>query len=360
MEIPRNHMTAYILGAGASAHAGYPLACKLLGALSDWLDLDHGSESEHWVRTCRNRIVQVRETFGSLDDFEGILGKLEEHGYVRVKPTSPTTYWQDDKDIIHDCTERLKGVDCGGPDNPAEGFYPQYLRSDVILALREFFYHIEQSRCGPTAYDSFAGQKIDSNSLVITLNYDVALERALAKAGKWDVGTGYGFTAFAERDASPTAIYKLHGSVNWFQAPMQVNPPPIMFSRNLKLLGYDDLTDSRVGGNGVGINNAGTLILPDPKKEFFWERFWSPLWSAAAERLRETREVFIHGYSMPAVDLKARELLFNNINPDATINVHCRSTSDRIAAEFRNRGFANVRPFPMVGFETWATSTKQA
>lgn len=102
--------------------------------------------------------------------------------------------------------------------------------------------------------------------MVITLNYDVALERALEKAGKWDVGTGYGFTAFLDRDASPTEIYKLHGSVNWFQTPMQENPPPIMFSRDLKLLGYDDLTDPRVGRNGVGINNAGTLILPDPRK----------------------------------------------------------------------------------------------
>jgi hypothetical protein len=351
-------MTAHILGAGASTQAGYPLASKLLEALSDWLVLDHGSDSEQWVRGCRNRIVQVRETFGSLDDFEGILGKLEEHGPIRVRPTSPTTYWQDDKDIIHDCINRASGLDCESPDTQAEGFYPQYLRSDLILALREFFYQIEQSRSGPTAYYSFAKQRIGSDSFFITLNYDVALERALAKAGKWDVGNGYGFTTFAERDPSPTTIYKVHGSVNWFQAPMQANHPPIMFSRDLKLLGYHDLTDSRLGGSGLAINNAGTLILPDPKKRFFWERFWSPLWSAAAERLRETYEVFIFGYSMPSADLNARELLFDNINRDATINVHCRSASNRIADEFRNHGLANVRPFAMIGFEAWAASTK--
>jgi hypothetical protein len=137
---------------------------------------------------------------------------------------------------------------------------------------------------------------------------------------------------------------------------MQENPPPIMFSRDLKLLRYDDLADPRVGGNGVGINNAGTLILPDPKKQFYWERFWSPLWSAAAVRLQHAREVFIHGYSMPAADLKVRELLFGNIDHDATISVHCRSTSDRIADEFRSRGFADVRSFPMTGFEAWAAS----
>jgi hypothetical protein len=178
-------MTAYILGAGASAHAGYPLASRLLHALSDWLD--HADDAQHWVAGCRNRIVQVRETFGSLDDFESILGKLDDHGYKRVKPPGVTTYCQDPKDIFHDCTERMQGVDTGDPYAPAEGFYPQYLRSDLILALREFFYQTEQSRSGPTAYDSFAGQRIGADSLVITLNYDVALERALAKAGKWDV-----------------------------------------------------------------------------------------------------------------------------------------------------------------------------
>lgn len=222
------------------------------------------------------------------------------------------------------------------------------------MALREFFYQAELNRTGPTAYDRFAANRIEPDSLVITLNYDVALERALATARKWDISTGYGFTAFAGLDPSPTVLYKLHGSVNWFQAPMQENPPPLMFSRDLKLLGYQDLVDPRVGGNGVGINNAGTLILPDPNKQFYWERFWSPLWDGAAARLRAAREVFVHGYSMPASDLKARELLFGNISPDAAINVHCRSTSNRIADEFRSRGFARVQAFPEIGFEAWA------
>lgn len=188
-------MTAYILGAGASAHAGYPLASRLLQSLSEWLD--GKSDEEHWVPACRNRILQVRETFGSLDDFEGILGKLEEFGYRRVRPNGPTTYGQDVKDIFHDCTERMRGnvAEVGDADTPATGFYPQYLRSDLITAFREYFYEIETRRSGEIAYDWFAC-KIDANALVITFNYDVALECALVRAGKWDIGTGYGFTQF--------------------------------------------------------------------------------------------------------------------------------------------------------------------
>jgi hypothetical protein len=344
-------MKAYVFGAGASLTAGYPLASKMLYGLSDWLDAQ--DVSVPWVFWARNRILQVRETFGSLDDFEGILGKLETFGHERVRPTGSSTYRQDHKDIFHDCTKQMQGESCD-PET-TEGFYPQYLRSDLIGAYREFFYQTEEQRVGTNAYDSFAVHRLAPDSTIISLNYDVALERALKNAGMWDIGDGYGFTAFQDRASSPTKVYKLHGSANWFQTPLQHEPPPIMFSRDLTILGYDGLRDPRLGGGSVGINNSGTFILPDPQKQFYWEQFWVPLWTAAAERLRGINEVFIHGYSMPTADFKARELLFENINKTAAVNIYSRSMSDRIADEFRNRRFENVKAFPGIGFEEWAS-----
>lgn len=84
----------------------------------------------------------------------------------------------------------------------------------------------------------------------------------------------------------------------------------------------------------MGVDNSGTLVLPDPKKNFYWEAFWTPLWNDAAERLRAADEIFIHGYSMPTADTRARQFLFGNIKKSAVIQVHCRSASARIAAEF--------------------------
>src|ERR1700726_2960047 len=85
-------MTAYVLGAGASKNAGYPLASKMLQGLSEWLDASTATEA--WVCNYRNRIVQIKETFGSLDNFELILGKLQDFGYERVAPTGAVTYKQ--------------------------------------------------------------------------------------------------------------------------------------------------------------------------------------------------------------------------------------------------------------------------
>jgi hypothetical protein len=133
-------------------------------------------------------------------------------------------------------------------------------------------------------------------------------------------------------------------------------PPPVIFTRDLGLLGYKDLKDPRVGGDGMGVDNSGAFILPDPKKKFYWEPFWRPLWNAAAERLRAADEVFIHGYSMPSADSRARQLLFDNVPKAVSISIHCRSASDRIAEEFRARGFTNVTPFPSVDFEEWAAT----
>ena len=345
-------MKAYVLGAGASVNAGYPLASQLLNELSTWLD--RCESSVHWVPGARNRLVQVRETFGSLEDFEGILGKLEEYGQRRVNPTAATTYGQDFKDIAHDCMEQAHGRS-DDPSTSTRGFYPQYLRSDLISAFREYFYEIEEKRSERTVYQSFA-EHLPIDSTVITFNYDLALERAFCRAGRWDVGNGYGYVAFPDRPPSATTIFKLHGSVNWFKGPMQDAPPPVIFPRDLKLLGYDDVSDPRVGPNGISIDNEGTFILPDPKKKFFWERFWSPLWNAAASQLHQADEVFIHGYSMPDADAHARKLLFENIRKSAAVNVYCRSKSTEIAGEFQTRGFTRVSSYPAIRFEEWATA----
>src|ERR1019366_3711957 len=114
--------------------------------------------------------------------------------------------------------------------------------------------------------------------------------------------SGTSAAAFPERADSPVEIFKLHGSVNWYQHPLQKDGPPYMLSRDLRLLGFDDVSDGRVGQGTVGVNEQGTFILPAPKKDFRWQEFWVPLWTRAANWLRSTEELFIHGYSMPPAD----------------------------------------------------------
>ncbi|MDP2997842.1 MAG: hypothetical protein Q8N47_10165 [Bryobacterales bacterium] len=253
-------MIAYVFGAGASAHAGYPLASKLLMELSNWLEVQN-IEDIH-IRNFRNRLVQLRALFPSLDDFEGILSSLGTYGHDRVNIESGAPQAQ--RDIFEDIVR-------GDVNAESKGFYPQYLRDDLVSAVREFFYHLESDRSGSKAYDDFAHHRASADDTLITFNYDVALERALKRAARWDIGSGYGFPLFAERPGSQATVFKLHGSVNWFQLAIQNAPPPLVFPRDLELLGYEDLRDTRIGANGCAVNHTGTLIPPDTDKRFDWE-----------------------------------------------------------------------------------------
>jgi hypothetical protein len=334
-------MTPYVFGAGASAHARYPLASNLLTELANWLD-SQNPEIQH-IQLYRCRILQLRGLFPSLADFEGILERLASAGQDRLV----TAYEgpQSVRDMFEDLARGAKNAQ-------SKGFYPQYLRDDLVSAVREFFYDIESQQSESTAYTKFARECVTVNDTLITFNYDVALERALKAIGKWDIGSGYGFQFDEGRVRSPLAIHKLHGSVNWFQTPMQTAAPPIVFSRDLRLLGYEGVTDKRIGET-CAVNNTGTLILPDTDKQFYWDALWRPLWKSAAERLRGVKQLFIHGYSLPNADQRARELLFDNVRRGATINIFCRDDSDRIAGEFRMEGFSDVRPNSTIGFEAW-------
>ena len=89
---------------------------------------------------------------------------------------------------------------------------------------------------------------------------------------------------------------------------------------------------------------------------FYWQEFWLPLWNAAASRLPEAGEVFIHGYSMPDSDSLARNLLFDNISKSALVKIYCRSTSNHLEGEFHTHGFKHVEAYPAIRFEDWATA----
>jgi len=342
-------MIAYVLGAGASAHARYPLAPDLLSAVAGWLD--GKCPDEPGISDFRTRIQQLRAEFPGVDDFEEVLRNLDFCGQDRIGIASVGADVQCARDLLEDASRSL---DSGQqePDGEVRGFYPQYLRDDLASAVREFFYEIASGGF-EGAYDNFAEHRARNGDTVITFNFDVSVERALRRNRGWDIASGYGFELFPNRPRTPVTVLKLHGSVNWFREPMQKVLPPLVFKRDLDLLGYRYLSDGRIPNDGVAVDGS-TLILPSPNKRFSWEPLWEHLWRCAGERLRSAEEVFIHGYSMPLADDRARMLLLDNINHRSPVHVFSKGHSERVANEFSSRGFRDVRPNPTIEFETWA------
>ena len=167
-------MRVFVFGAGASHHAGYPLAAEMGKSLATWIMT---LTSDHQYRDHLNQIVNI---YGPLDDFESILADL---------------------------------MTCAPGSRAASlGLTRANLLNDLTEAIHD---HFDAIRSAPAAlYDGLACF-IRPGDVVITFNYDLGIERALRSTGLWDIRRGYGFPIESEDILSSVEVLKLHGSTNW-------------------------------------------------------------------------------------------------------------------------------------------------
>lgn len=281
-------------------HAGYPLTKDLGTGLGEWADANPPPWNfAYWPDS------QGRRDYGPINDIEDAVGRLE----------------RADK-----------------PGKMLEG---------LLVALCGYFNRI---RCDSAPlYRRFSRDVVRHGDVIITLNYDVSLERELRQAGKWEISNGYGFEmGISGLRRSPTRLLKLHGSTNWMRDIGKL--PVIPYPQDFEFLGYEGISDPKF--DGFVALRYGAMIPLGPSKQFFvnssfspreGEEFWSSLWGQAADALREAEEVVIIGYSLPKADARARLLLLERANHDAQLTVCSASQSKDLAGEFAAAGFGRVR-----------------
>jgi hypothetical protein len=315
-------MVTYILGAGASKHAGYPLTSELGRSLRDWAIANESLWSGY--------IQEAFELYEGLENLEKALTDLHER-----PEGSPAA--------------KLSKMHCGN------------MIGAFRVAIPELFHRLRQRTCSARdLYAALARERVRAGDTIITFNYDLACERALRNAGLWEVSNGYGFDLGIESILpSKLKILKLHGSTNWLGILFRGNigfaqvsraydqRPTVFGQREFAFLGYgEDIHDplmaniTRTGGNPA-------LILPTLHKKFFhqtsfdreWEPFWDDIWRQAEESLRASKRVVIIGYSMPAADERARDLIVKRTNPSAEVHVFSGSDSKSICRTFHSYGY---------------------
>lgn len=333
-------MRVFVLGAGASRHAGYPLTSQLYRELVNWTAA-RASENANFART-----NEVLAEYGNRhgEDLEEILDQL-----------------------VRDAAEasRISNVELKVRLN--------HTKADLLEAIRLLFEEIRSS--GRPAYESFVTKACSPGDTVITFNYDTAVETALKSAGKWEVGDGYGFPMLDEPETqAKVPVLKLHGSVNWWGALFgghisggfslsgpSLGERPVIPHYEMKALGYDSLRDPRCPEKTARIL---TMIPPLRQKRFYfdasdgrqYEAFFSGIWGTAAWALQQAHKILILGYSMPDADDRARDLLLFASSHLARVVVASGSSTERIANEFRSHGFRHVDEYPKRRFEEWAWS----
>lgn len=328
-------MTTYVLGAGASRHAGYPLAGEL------------GEALRNWIRRTKPENHDDRIHIDQLDQLYGGLGKLEE--------------------ILTDLDECPPGSRAAALPHHIR----PYLLPSVQNSIREFFNDLRQAPA--PYYERLACERIQPGDVVITFNYDTACERELKHSRLWQIGDGYGFSIGLDAiPPSKVRVLKLHGSTNWFgqmfggsRGSSQVSdvygPRPVIFFRpDFEFLGYPvESRDHQACADNAPGHPA--MIMLTFHKRFFqqtsfgheWESFWNALWRQAGSALDTSDKIVIIGYSMASIDEKARELLLQRSNRDAYIGVFCGGTSAAICNEFKSRGFQRIETFGEGHFEDY-------
>jgi hypothetical protein len=319
-------MTAYLFGAGASFHAGFPLAVNLGNELGTWI-----CGAQIATYDYKTPVQKMHELYGGLQNIEEILTDFDD-----PSPSSPAS--------------RLDSAS------------RRDLLDKFLVALREFFDH--RSTGWAKLYGRFACERVQPGDALITFNYDVELERELKKAGLWEISDGYGFPVeLPSIPPSGVSVLKLHGSINWFALIMggiqgAFSPsslfgdgPVILRERDFQYLGYPPgLQDPRC--TVVTVRHAAPgMILPIHHKRFYWktffsdhewEQFWERLWQKAKCALQSSKHIVMIGYSMARVDERARKLLFESANQTARITLCCGEKTDAIRDEFLGHGFNNI------------------
>jgi hypothetical protein len=235
-------MTTYVLGAGASRHAGYPLCSELWLAMAMWVMESQPQDSEY-----RKAIDTIAVLHGSVSDTEAMFTDLDlGHGAFRV--------------LTEDQRNQLSGR--------------------IRRCLRDYFKSIGGQGAEASQYSALAS-RMRKGDVAVTFNYDLALENELIRAHKFRVRNGYGFEADWDEPESDVKVLKLHGSINWigvlFGGATQgysaftnsLGGRPFVDNVDSVFPDYPDrILDKTFPGGGV-TGGSTTLVLPTYEKQYY-------------------------------------------------------------------------------------------
>lgn len=318
-------MTTYVLGAGGSLHAGFPLCSQLWPRMADWVRETESARVEHG-----EVIESIASRAGEVRDLEQVLTDLDQGGGAFT-------------DIRANERRTLTG-----------GFR---------RCVRGYLVDIHAKNPEAPLYDHLSN-RVRPGDVFVTFNYDVALEGALIRAERFCVRDGYGFEQDWDEPNSPTMVLKPHGSINWNAAPFnrgsgkytpgnEYGRQPYVDNVENLLPGYPKDILNKSFRPGAVTGSSVSLIPPSHVKKFCirgwdgdednWVHFYETIWSQAEEALRTSERIVLIGYSMPDADTCANEVLLTPENQGAEVVLCCRDSNSNLEKRFRDRGFPRIR-----------------
>jgi hypothetical protein len=153
-------------------------------------------------------------------------------------------------------------------------------------------------------------KKLGPTDTVISLNYDTALDSALAHYG-WDPKIGYALGGGRRKvewkpacgdeklDIEGIRLLKLHGSVNWYVRGSYADLSKVLTSKPVFVS----------GPRKNEVRQHIRQIIPPIYGKFFGHNHWENLWKKAFKELCEAELIVVIGCSLVDTDFHLRALL---------------------------------------------------
>ncbi len=336
--------TVFILGAGASAHAGVPVIADFIGRVRDIEDRQQGGVFQQdftrivdLIRGPLTRIPAARRV--NLHNVEEVFSLIEMGRLVRrlsdVKPGDLEQFALSMKRVIAHTVD----FSCQFPVDPEEGLM-------APVGYEQLAMFTSDRVRNPERRYSF-----------ITFNYDIALDVALE-----GIGTQFDYGLQDSIPGTRVPVLKLHGSINWQRQGGTVYAKPVsellQRARNIgrKLHSHVSLQALHPPPPG-GVDPA--LVPPSWNKSQDRAAFGT-IWQHAAEELASAESIVIIGYSAPQSDAFFSDLLAIGL---ASASKSLRRIllidksdilASRYAQEILGSDTRSIFAWKVIAFETWA------
>lgn len=325
-------MRVFILGAGFSADAGYPVSGNLfqhlhenqLGMEKLWVNPPSPwKHFESWWTQQSSWLPIFFPMFPALEgvDLELLLTlmdvqaeeiqrrreKMEQLWWAGMRNGTITTPSASEKACLP-----ARNIDDQERDPLRRA--REALREALTLLIERLGVETPKSK---TSYIRAFVDHLKDRDVVITFNYDVEVEKALIASGRWRPDEGYGlrasilrFDAASGSSPSKVSILKLHGSIGWREGA----------DGGLRL--ESDLTsflDPSVREESDSLTppyeyvNSNRVILEPSYLKHLENSDLAQIWAKAAEALSVSSEVTVVGYSFPQADTAARALIASSL-----------------------------------------------
>ena len=169
---------------------------------------------------------------------------------------------------------------------------------------------VARRRNPPRHYQEFARVLSPRWHTIITFNYDLVFEQAIiAEHGSVDYRLG----RFDKLHSSGIPFLKLHGSLNWLWCPecdrWEIYDEPVGHK-------YNRVSCTKKCGG----YKERLIVPPNPSKGEYLGVLYA-LWKKADKSLSTADRIVIVGYSLPEIDISARELLVDSVKKVAGFEI---------------------------------------